>query len=468
MKNYKSFLLLFWGVLLVLAFAPLSVNAAESNGSSIADWDYTSNTDGSITLTKYKGTSKDIVVPGKLDGKQVKIKSFKDTGISSGDNLVVGTPGEKVIYDSDSLSSAFEGSTYRSIDLSGLDTSKVVSMASMFELCRNLTKVDVSDLDTSKVVSMASMFKYCMNLTEVDVSDLDTSKLAVTVEMFQNCSSLKEIDVSNFDLPSVNEHTFYNGTHGMFMHCDSLQYVNLGNLLIMNREHAAGFDGPYCNMGLALSPQVGKDVPSVVILHNERAIGELSSNGKSDGKTLFGNPDVAFKRVAYTADVKLDANGGTFKEKVAGNEKTITLGDRVIYDTVDSYKNEFTVTTGKLADKTENPTKNGDKFNGWYLDKECTKPLETLDMTLGHDSEVTLYAGYGEKKAEIDKPADKPETDKPTGDKNNSTANPVQKMTKAVQTGDFSSPYFWAFVALIAMIGAAVTVIVRRKSVRTN
>ena len=442
MKNYKSFLLLFWGVLLVLAFAPLSVNAAESNGSSIADWDYTSNTDGSITLTKYKGTSKDIVVPGKLDGKQVKIKSFKDTGISSGDNLVVGTPGEKVIYDSDSLSSAFEGSTYRSIDLSGLDTSKVVSMASMFELCRNLTKVDVSDLDTSKVVSMASMFKYCMNLTEVDVS--------------------------NFDLPSVNEHTFYNGTHGMFMHCDSLQYVNLGNLLIMNKEHAMDKIIPYCNMGLALSPQVGKDVPSVVILHNERAIRELSSNGKSDGKTLFGNPDVAFKRVAYTADVKLDANGGTFKEKAAGNEKTITLGDRVIYDTVDSYKNEFTVTNDKLADKTENPTKNGDKFNGWYLDKECTKPLETLDMTLGHDSEVTLYAGYGEKKAEIDKPADKPETDNPTGDKNNSTANPVQKMTKAVQTGDFSSPYFWAFVALIAMIGAAVTVIVRRKSVRTN
>ena len=442
MKNYKSFLLLFLGVLLVLSFAPLSVNAAESNGSSIADWDYTSNTDGSITLTKYKGTSKDIVVPGKLDGKQVKIKSFKDTGISSGDNLVVGTPGEKVIYDSDSLSSAFEGSTYRSIDLSGLDTSKVVSMASMFELCRNLTKVDVSDLDTSK--------------------------LAVTVEMFQNCSSLKEIDVSNFDLPSVNEHTFYNGTHGMFMHCDSLQYVNLGNLLIKDREKAVGNNGPYYNMGLALSPQVGKDVPSVVILHNERAIGELSSNGKSDGKTLFGNPNVAFKRVAYTADVKLDANGGTFKDKAAGNEKTITLGDRVIYDTVDSYKNEFTVTNDKLADKTENPTKNGDKFNGWYLDKECTKPLETLDMTLGHDSEVTLYAGYGEKKAEIDKPADKPETDNPTGDKNNSTANPVQKMTKAVKTGDFSSPYFWAFVALIAMIGAAVTVIVRRKSVRTN
>ena len=102
------------------------------------------------------------------------------------------------------------------------------------------------------------------------------------------------------------------------------------------------------------------------------------------------------------------------KRRTAGNEKTITLGDRVIYDTVDSYKNEFTVTNDKLADKTENPTKDGDKSStaGIWI-KNALSHLTTLDMTLGHDSEVTLYAGYGAKKAEIDKPTDKPETDKP-------------------------------------------------------
>ena len=97
MKKYKSFVFILLGLLFVLAFAPLSVNAAESNGSSISDWDYTSNADGSITLTKYKGTSKDIVVPGRLDGKQVKIESFKEVGIASGRSLAVGTSKQKVI-----------------------------------------------------------------------------------------------------------------------------------------------------------------------------------------------------------------------------------------------------------------------------------------------------------------------------------------------------------------------------------
>ena len=55
---------------MVLAFAPLSVNAAESNGSSIADWDYTSNTDGSITLTKYKEFGVDFEVE-KVDERMV-------------------------------------------------------------------------------------------------------------------------------------------------------------------------------------------------------------------------------------------------------------------------------------------------------------------------------------------------------------------------------------------------------------
>ena len=35
MKKYKSFMFIFLGLLFVLAFAPLSVNAAESNGITL-------------------------------------------------------------------------------------------------------------------------------------------------------------------------------------------------------------------------------------------------------------------------------------------------------------------------------------------------------------------------------------------------------------------------------------------------
>lgn len=53
------------------------------------------------------------------------------------------------------------------------------------------------------------------------------------------------------------------------------------------------------------------------------------------------------------------------------------------------------------------------------------------------------------------------EVDNPAG--GNGSVNKAQKLIKAVQTGDVSSPYFWAVVAFVALIGAAVTVLVRRK-----
>ena len=471
MKKYKSFVLVLLGLLFVLAFAPLSVNAAESNGSSISDWDYTSNADGSITLTKYKGTSKDIVVPGKLDGKQVKIESFRNVGIASGESLLVGTPGQKVIFDGTSLQEAFAQSTYKSIDLKGLDTSKVTTMRCMFYLSKELTKVDVrtfdtsnvedmcemfagtkiTDLDvsnfnTSKVTTMQGMFAGCQ-FTDLDLSNFDTSNVTWIDGMFEGCSKLTSLDVSTFD--STN----FTSTNGVFKDCHSLQYLNLGAMKYFpNTMNPA--DTNFRIKGV-------NELPTVIISQNEATINVFSSD---NGKTVHKSDGTGL-RVAYTADVKLDANGGTFKERTAGNEKTITLGSgNVFYDTVDAYKNEFTVTNDKLAEKTSSPTKDGKEFNGWYLDKECTKPFTTLDMTVGHDSKVTLYAGYKAKKAEIDNPG----TDKPAGDKNNGIGNPAEKMVNAVQTGDVSSPYFWAFIALLAMIGAAGTVLVRRKIIRTN
>ena len=471
MKKYKSFMFIFLGLLFVLAFAPLSVNAAESNGSSILDWDYTSNADGSITLTKYKGTSKDIVVPGKLDGRQVKIESFRKVGIASGESLLVGTPGQKVIFDGTSLQEAFAHSTYKSIDLKGLDTSKVTSMRCMFyqseeltevdvrtfdtsnveDMCQmfagtKITDLDVSNFNTSKVTTMQGMFEGCQ-FTDLDLSNFDTSNVTWIDGMFDGCSKLTSLDVSNFD--STN----FTSTNEVFRNCHSLQYLNLGAMkyLPSNMNPA---DENFRIKGV-------NELPTVVISQNEATINVFSSD---NGKTVHKS-DGSGLRVAYVADVKLDANGGTFKEKATENEKTITLGSsNIFYDTVDAYKNEFTVTNDKLTEKTANPTKDGKEFNGWYLDKECTKPFTTLDMTVGHDSKVTLYAGYKAKKAEIDNPG----TDKPAGDKNNGTGNPAEKMVNAVQTGDVSSPYFWAFIALLAMIGAAGTVLVRRKIIRTN
>lgn len=532
-RKCRGYLLIMLGILLILILAPMSVHAAESNGSSINDWEYTDNGDGSITLTKYKGTSKDIVIPGRMnvngEQRQVKIKSFIDAGIgqvSDKDSLVVGTSEEMVIYDDTSLERAFYWNNYKSIDLSGLDTSKVTNMKemfaqstgvthgrlehldvsnfntskvknmnSMFAGCWNVGKIDVSSFNTSNVKDMKNMFAFWTRLQELDLHNFDTSNVTDMQAMISQCFSLSKVDVSSFNTAQVEnmEYMFSNdysltkldlsnfdtskvmNMHGMFAYDDKLVEVDLSNARTSKGVNTDDFFvgcnelklidlssmncftnsvGEYFPLG-SFYTTAGKDIPTVIITRSADV-----KNCSPDGGKNIGN-----ERIPYTATVKLDANGGTFADKAAATEKTITLGGNIFYDTADVYKEEFTVTNDNIAKRIDNPVKEGLYFNGWYLDKECTKPLESKALTIGDDNEVTLYAGYGEKKPEIVDPG----TDKPAGDnKEDNTGNPAQKVIHAVQTGDISSPYFWAAVAIVALIGVAATVLIRRRGIRSH
>ncbi len=111
-----------------------------------------------------------------------------------------------------------------SIDLSGLDTSNVTNMDSMFRGQSELTSIDLSGLDTSNVTNMDFMFGIMPKLTSIDLGGLDTSKVESTNSMFGRCSSLTQIDLSGVDFGNVTTMT------GMFSVCSSLQEVKLGNL----------------------------------------------------------------------------------------------------------------------------------------------------------------------------------------------------------------------------------------------
>ena len=108
-------------------------------------------------------------------------------------------------------------------NLNLLDTSQVISMDQMFDLCRSLTSLDVSKFDTSKVTNMYGMFYSCNRLTSLDVSNFDTSKVTNIGYMFEQCSSLTSLDVSNFD---ISKATFIGG---MFSGCSSLTSLDLSN-----------------------------------------------------------------------------------------------------------------------------------------------------------------------------------------------------------------------------------------------
>ena len=117
------------------------------------------------------------------------------------------------------------------LDLSSLDTSNVTSMSCMFEDCSSLTSLDLSTFDTSNVVDMNSMFAGCTKLTSLDLSGFDTSKVTnmgskssrTAAGMFENCSSLVSLDLSSFNTSKVTNMSF------LFEGCSRLSTLDLSS-----------------------------------------------------------------------------------------------------------------------------------------------------------------------------------------------------------------------------------------------
>ena len=112
------------------------------------------------------------------------------------------------------------------LDLSNFDTSKVTDMSYMFYLCRGLTNIIFGDnFDTSSVVNMGDMFSSCEKLLEIDLKDFNTSNVIDMSGMFANCRSLSTIDVSGFDTSKVTDMSY------MFYGCAGLSNLVLSNFV---------------------------------------------------------------------------------------------------------------------------------------------------------------------------------------------------------------------------------------------
>ena len=131
----------------------------------------------------------------------------------------------KTIYanpESDYFMNNFEN--IKEVDISNLDTSKVVNMKYAFNGCSSLKKVNTDKLDTSNVENMSSIFANCTSLESVDLSKLNTKNVTDMSEMFFKCSNLKSIDLSNFDTSNVENMSY------MFGDCNGLTEINLNDL----------------------------------------------------------------------------------------------------------------------------------------------------------------------------------------------------------------------------------------------
>ena len=110
-----------------------------------------------------------------------------------------------------------------SLDLSGLDTSRVTSAQLMFRSCLSLASLDLSGWDTSRVEDMRFMFVDCPSLASLDLSEWDTSRVEDMGYMFCKCPSLASLDLSSLDTSGATD------MEGMFYGCSSLASLDLSH-----------------------------------------------------------------------------------------------------------------------------------------------------------------------------------------------------------------------------------------------
>lgn len=92
------------------------------------------------------------------------------------------------------------------LDLSNFDTSKVQRMDYMFESCINLSSINLN-FQTPSLISAIYLFSNCQRLVSIDLSKMDTSKIIDMTNMFANCWSLSILDFRSavFDQVTVKD-----------------------------------------------------------------------------------------------------------------------------------------------------------------------------------------------------------------------------------------------------------------------
>ena len=110
------------------------------------------------------------------------------------------------------------------VDISGWDTSNVITMDCMFSQCPKLKKIiGIENLDVSKSEDVSYMFYGGENLVELDLTNWNPKLLQKTRYMFYGCSNLKIIkNIENWQLPNIKNVSY------MFCNCTKLD-VDLSN-----------------------------------------------------------------------------------------------------------------------------------------------------------------------------------------------------------------------------------------------
>ena len=262
----------------------------------------------------------------------------------------------------------YKSTSLKSIKLSNFNTSKTTNMSSMFSECNSLEYLDLSSFDTSNVTTMNSMFSSCTNLISLNLSSFNTSNVTDIRSMFWLCENIKNLDLSNFDVSSLKGGALYQ----TFDACHNLEYLDLTGWQITNKVTSlfATFYECHSLKNLDLSTWDTSGVTSMDrTFYNCNSLKTLNLNGWDTSKvtTMF------WMLQKCKSLENLDLSSFNFSG--------ITNGNILTFNGCSSLKS---VIFGKNID-TLKITSMGGMFSG------CTS-LETLDLSMFDTSNVTNMA----------------------------------------------------------------------------
>lgn len=108
------------------------------------------------------------------------------------------------------------------LELSSMDTSKVVDFAAAFADNNLLANIDTSCLNFTSAVYVNGLFKNCAKITEIVLNNI-TDKMVLAANIVFGCEALQELDMSNCDLSGLTDDA---SSANMFYKCSSLEKFN--------------------------------------------------------------------------------------------------------------------------------------------------------------------------------------------------------------------------------------------------
>ncbi|HGS9607866.1 BspA family leucine-rich repeat surface protein [Clostridioides difficile] len=383
-----------------------------SNGIEKSDWNIVSETDTEIVLGEYIGSSKDIVVPSEIDGKQVFIDKFK-TKLSPEVTSVIflSQNGKKTKIKGDFSQFFYRYEDLKKVDFNGLDLSNVTSLNHLFGSCSSLTEINgLDNLDISNINDISFMFSGCTSLKNIeflknwDVSNLknfeglffecesledltplkswNTSKAEKFDYMFGYCKSLRDITpIQNWDVSNVISMT------AMFRQCSSLKNIDLSMWNPISLERADMlFEG------------IGKISDTLFVnlsqwnLENVNIENIFHGLGNSSYKILVVTDDEKLKNYDYEGrymsgnSMTFFATGGKFDTNI---ERKVSTPIYTIPDTSDSTVNSI---VENIKKEIGIPIKEGYQFIGWSSNVADTNNIvELLNQVFNANWKINTY-----------------------------------------------------------------------------